>query len=308
MIDRTTIVTGPAIVTYNSQTFHTKDNIALTLKLNTFEINSSIFSKVDERLDDVLVEVSFTPVGKPEAFTTLWPYQNPTADTSIFGATDKDLVIWTYAGKQITLKNAAVTKMPDIILSSTKTIIGSMTFSAIGQNNLAWTDAAKRSTIADAAFSDSSFAPADIVTQGYAVAWGSSSPWDSIATEDGVVISSSVKTKPIKTDTDGIVDMIMDSVDVTAKFVPVGVSETQLIALLKMQGASVLRGASLATINTGAFSAIGSGFAVRFASAFPRATPMTFDRSKNRAGEVEFVAARTFSSGVPQDLFAVAAS
>lgn len=307
-MDRTTIVKGPAIITYNSVTFYSKDSITFKPDVKTYEIQSGVHGKVDERIDDVTMEITFTPVGNPTAFTTLWPYQNPVTGSSIFGATDKNLVIQTLAGQSITIKNAAVTKMPDIILSSTKTIMGSMTFSAIGQNNLAWTDAAKRMSVAATSFSDASFAPSGIITQAYTVAWGSASPWNAIATEDGVTISSTLKTSAIKTDTDGVVDLILDSVDVTARMIPVGVSETQLVTLLKCQGAGIVRGGSLGALNTGALVVTGTGVVARIASASPRSTPMTFDRSKNRAGEIEFVANRTFSAGVAQALFSIAAA
>ncbi|MFH0878553.1 MAG: hypothetical protein V2A34_02460 [Lentisphaerota bacterium] len=307
-IDRTTIVKGPAIVTFDSEVMYVKDAITLNYKLDTFEIPVSTHGSVDQRISNVPVEISFTPVGKWDALSQLFPHTTPAPGDSIFGATDKNLTIQTKAGVLITCKAAAVTKMPDIISSTTKTLLGQVTFTCIGVNNTAWTDAAKRLLVASNAWSDTSFSPADVLTQTYAIAWGSASPWSTIKTMDGVTISFGLKTSPIETDEDGLVDMCVDDVSVSAKLTPVGVSETQLVDLLKGQGTGAVRGASLATINSNALNISGTGVYVRIYAAVPKETPMAFERAKNRAGSITFEGVRTVATGVLQPLFYVGAA
>lgn len=305
MIDRSTIIRGPALVTFNSVSFYSRDDIVATPKINTFKIDSSMHGQVDERLSDVLWEITFTPVGKWAGLATLFPYATPVVGSSVFGATDKNLVIQTLAGQQITYKAAAVTKMPDVVLSAAKTLIGSVTFTAIGANNTEWTDAAKRAVIASVAFSDTSFNPADIKTQAYSVAWGSTSPWNAIKTESGVTLSFNVSMDPVVTDSDGTVDMTLKDVEVTAKFTPVGVSEADLLALLKVQGSGIARGASLGG-NKNDLVVTGTGVTVTVYDASPKDGPSKFGQTTLRAGEVSLVPIRKFTAGVGQPLFAVA--
>lgn len=304
-IDRSTIIRGPAIVAYNSITMYVKDAIKVAMKTITFDKMTSSYGKVDEALSEIMYEITFTPAGKWTGLSTLWPHTTPSIGSSIFGATDKNLTIQTHAGQLLTFKAAAVTKMPDILLSATKTLIGPVTFTAIGANNTAWTDTAKRTIVAANAFADTSFAPADLVTQAYTVAWGAASPFDSMNTEDGVVISPSMTTKAVLTDDQGTVDMTLENVEVSAKFTPVGISETNLQTFMKQQGATVLRGASLGTINAAAFNVSGTGVYVRIYNASPKNGTIQFDKALNRIGEVELVGTAQFSVGVRQPLFYV---
>jgi hypothetical protein len=163
MIDRTSIVVGPGIVTFDSVTYYCKTEIVLTPKLGTFDLVSSMHGKYDIRLKDIIFDVTFTPVGKWAGLASLFPDGTPSIGSSLLGATDKNVVIQTLAGQQITCKAGFVSKIADCYFSSIKTLFGSVTLTCIGANNTAWTDAAKRAAVAAQAFADTSFSPADVV-------------------------------------------------------------------------------------------------------------------------------------------------
>ena len=308
-IDRTDIIAGPAIVTYDSQVFYFEGDITVRPVIDRFDVNVSAFGKVDERLDNITWEISGTPAGQWVAghLSVLWPYQNPTLYSSVFGATDKNLTIQTLAGQLHTYKAAAVVSMPDFILSATKPPIGEITWRAIGANDTAWTDDAKRAAITANAFADTSFDPAQIKTVPYSAAWGSSSPWDDIETEDGWTISFDVGIEDRPVDSQGIVDGILTSVGVMAKCVPVGVTANQLLSLMKLQGTGIKRGTSLSG-NAEDLTLTGADSGSPLVSVYncaPVEAGYRFGQSVLRQGELGFVAIRQFTTGAAGALFDV---
>ena len=307
-LQRSTIIRGPGIVTFDSQVFYTEGDIVATPTIETFKIGTSMYGDVDERLDNIIWELAFTPAGQWKAghLPVLWPYTNPTIGSSIFGAADKNVVVQSLAGQQMTFKAGAVTGMPDIILSAGKPAIGQVTMQCVGADNTAWSDSAKRAAVAAVAFSDTSFDPTDIKTAAFSSAWGAVSPWDDFQTQEGWVISFEVSLDDVRTDTDGLVDKTLGNIGVMAKCVPVGISETQLLALLKIQDTGIARGVSLSGNSNDLVIDGGAGNPkVTINQASPKEGPFRWGRTVLRAGEIGFVATHEFVTGARQALFAV---
>lgn len=314
-MDRTTIVAGPAIVQFNSQTFYSEGDIVATPTVARFDITTSMFGKVDERLDTVVWEISFTPTGQnfqtAAIAATLWPYLNPTIGSSLFGATDKNIVIHSLAGQLLTFKAGCITGMPDIILSAGKPPVGQVTMHAIGANDTEMSDAAKFFTASSTAFTDASFDPADILTLPYLAALtGASSPWDAIDTEEGWTVSFDVAYDTIKTDAYGISDYRLQSVGVMAKCKPLGVTEAQIVALLHVQGAGVRRGMSLLdnaadlVIQDSAATVANPKVTIKNAHAV-EAGYQFGNGATLRHGELGFTAIRSFTAGAAGPLAVV---
>ena len=307
-LQRSTIVQGPAILQYDSQVFYFAGDIVATPTIETFTIPTSMYGDVDERIDNVIWEITGTPAGQWSAahIAVLWPYTNPTIGSSIFGATDKNVIIQSLGGQQMTFKAGAVTGMPDIVLSAAKTPIGQLTMQCIGADNTAWSDSAKRAAVAAVAFSDTSFDPASIKTVPYSAAWGAVSPWDDISTQDGWVISFEIGLTDVRTDTDGLVDRRIASVGVMAKCTPIGISETQLLALLKIQDTGIARGVSLSGNSNDLVIDGGTGNPkVTVNQASPKEGPFNWGQDSVRTGEIGFIATQEFTAGARQALFAV---
>lgn len=307
MISRTAFVRGPAIVTFNGATFHSKGDIEFELAVETFPIETAIHGKVDDRVRDRVARVRFTPSGEWENLGVLWPYASTAIGASIFGGTDLPLVIQGADGRKVTLSAAAVTKMPDIMLSTTRTLVGQVEFTGIGSDTIPWTTADSLVAEASNAFSDTSFSPASIITQAYTAAWGASSPWNSFETLEGFTVSFETAFGDVTTDAGGLIDMTLGGIAVTARCQPVGISQAQLIAAIGVQGAGNGRGRSL---QTGANNLVisGTGVVVTVKKANIRTAPLRYGNTTHRIGEVEFVATREFSAGVAQPLFSVATS
>ena len=309
-MDRTNIITGPACITYKGQTFYTADDIELNPGITYGEILTSMHGKVDSFIDDIVAEISFTPAGQWIAahLAVLFPYTNPLIGGSVFGAVDSDLVIQTLAGQQITYKSAALTGMPDLTLSATKTPMASVTIACIGANDTDWTDVAKRAVIQAQAFADASFDPAQIKMAAYSAALnGAAAPWDDIQTEEGWTISFDVALEPRKTDAFGTVDMTLGGVVATAKCVPVGISESELFDKLPLQGAGVRRGTRMSSLGadlTIAGSDVGDP-TVTLKNAVLTTGALRFGQTALRTGEIAFESAVTFTAGVRNELFTV---
>ena len=309
-IARSTLNIGPGIITFDSQVIYSKDDIIVTPVIETFDVETSMFGKADERLDNIMFEVTFTPAGQWTAghLPVLWPYTNPIVGSSVFG-TDKNVVINGLNGQQMSFYAGAITSMPSIRLSAKESVMGQVTMMCIGADDTAWTDAAKRATVAAVAFSDTSFVSSAIKTVAYTSTWGASAPWDDFSTEDGWTIDFEVDMVDISVDTEGIVDKRIGPAitGVIAKCVPQGVTEAQLLSLLKVQGAGIVRGASLSgnTNDLVITGGVGNPL-ITLNHAAPKEGPFRWGSTQIRSGEIAFVSVAEFTAGARHALFSVA--
>lgn len=217
---------------------------------------------------------------------------------------NEPLIITPFDGLgQITFWNAAVTQMPDVIGSAVRTTLGQVEFEAFIIEGGAWSDSASRYTVADvSAPSDTSFDPTAILTQPVTLAWGSS-PWNSFQSETGMTANFSMGLEPVITDSDGLLTRRLSSIDVTVKANPIGLTSSDLLTALAFQGGSAARGISrsgsnlIVTATSFSFTAYGAALI---------GGPQQFSSKNDRLGELTWKATRTFSTGVPNPLFAVA--
>lgn len=215
------------------------------------------------------------------------------------------LTITSFSGKQYTFFNAAVTKMPDINVSAVNTLLEEIEFEAFLQEGANWGDANSLFSLADVAVPvDTTFDPANILTQPATIAWGAT-PWDSLPTKSGVKISFALELTAVETDTDGVLTRRLSGITVGATAQPLGINEADLMAKLLLQGSGAKRGRSLSgsDLNISATS-----FYVRLYGAALMGGPQSFGTKTDRIGNLSWKATRTFVSGVPNPLFFVGAS
>ncbi len=306
-IDRSTIITGPAVIGFNSVTFYSEGDVTVETNIETFDIQSSRLGKIDERMKDPMFKVRFKVLGDITAFATLWPYGATITGASLFTGTDKVLTVQGVDGELWTFAAAALTKMPEITLSATKPIIGEVEFTCLRTNNTAWSATNSIVAITSGSFTDTTF-PAEslILTQPVTMAWGSS-PWNAIQTEAGTVVNFNMELKPIETDTDGIVDYRFVKLEVSAKLKPVNTTDAQMLTALGIQGTSAARGRSLNSVGHDLVLTT-TGFVVTLTKAAIKTSGAMFGATVLRNGEFGFVATRTISAGVASPLFTIATS
>jgi hypothetical protein len=299
-INRTSIITGPCLVTYGGQTFWSKGDVSYKLIVDRFAVNTSAFGEVDGRTKDKRVEISFEPDGR---FTSglaavLWPYAATAIGASVYGASDNALVINGRDGIRLTVPNAAVTKMPNLRLGVAQTLQGSVTFTGLLKNSTAPEAAGAYYVIDASAYpGDTGWSRADIKTLAYDSAWGSS-PWDSFLTQEGWEIEFDLQLAAQMVDGLGTPDMSLQELTVKATAIPVGPTLAQLHAAMHQNTAF---GSSMATANDLIISA--SGVYVSLLNAGLIDMNAAWGSEAKRLGACQWQANRTVTAGVPDPLF-----
>jgi len=233
-LDRTNIIRGPCMVELGSQKFLTKGDAVLEITKRGFPIETADYGKIEERLEDSEVKVRFTPAGvwATALNAVLFPHADPTFGASIFGASDAPCYIWGQDDVKVTIAAAAITKMPSIFLSATKTLFGECEISGVLAKGTTRVTANSVFTVGSGSYPAlTSFDRTAIRTCRYGFVWGSS-PWDEIHPEAGVQVDFNMNLEPVKGDTEGTIDMTLSGVEVTARFVPL--TQTLANALDKM--------------------------------------------------------------------------
>lgn len=305
---RSQILRGPCLVQFQSQTFYSDEKgVKVDEMLDTFAINTSRFGKVDDRVDRMFHKVSFTPEGKWASLSYLFPYATALLGSSAFG-TDKTLTIWTLDGKKRVYKAAAVTKMPNLVLASTKTLFGEIEFTCLHAE--ASDPSAANSLFTDSSASypgDTGWAASDIITQPYELTWGVTSPWDAFRSRDGVKLNFNLQLEPETNDFHGLFDFTFQGLEVTADLQPEGVTPQDVSAALLMQDTGAARGRSLGSgghnLNISA-----TGVYVRVYNAAMKQGAQINNSKDRRVQPVTFVATRSVTAGSPDPLFYVGSS
>lgn len=230
--DRTTLLKGPAYVTYDGATIKFAEDFSVQLIEEKFPVTSLSHGRVANRVKDRRIEVTGVPLEWTD-LTKLFPHATSQPWDLIFGATDKPLVITPTSGAPLTIGNAAITKMPGITLHPSKSILREMT----------WTGLIKKAADPSAAASWFSFGtPATGVAQ----------PAPTLANMPNAFYSATFNSITIKTD-DGIdidfnmglepdfhegvtIGMRMASVEATARLRPINLTEAQYATLLGWDG------------------------------------------------------------------------
>jgi hypothetical protein len=308
----TTIKRGPATVTYDGVTFYTTGGITIRTSPTLFGVPVDGFGPVDQRISQIVTEISFTPSGIVSAspLSKLFPHTQCNPGVSAMPATDKTLVVWPLNGKEkLTYSSAFVSKMPDLILSPTKPAFGPVTFTAVGNNNEAWSAAAHLVATADATFSDTSLTAAAHKTVAYTAALGAlSAPWNSIQTRDGWQVSFEVGLQPEEVDDTGIYDYLYTgAATIRARCKPIGVAVADLHALMYLQDTGMVRGRSIlglkqALVITGA----SGGVVATLNNMTLQTAPHQYRDLQHRVEDLEFLATRSLTTGALDALFTLA--
>jgi hypothetical protein len=308
-INRTLIITGPALVQYGGQSFWSKGDISVKPTHRRFNVESAAFGTLETRVADRRILVTFEPDGRFTAGVNalLWPYANPSVGSSIFGGSDSALVIWGRDGIKVTILNAALTKMPNLRLGVGKTVVGPVEFTGLVANSTAGTAEGDYFTVTTAAYpGDVGYAVADIPTSGISMSWkGGVAPWANNFTADGAEISFALRLQEQAVDGLGTVDMRLVGVDVSARATPVGPTAAQILTAHQPSGAL---GAAASGSDLVFTSAITGAPVVTLKNAIMTETGLLYGPAAKRIGPCAWQATRPFSGTplLPAALFSVA--
>lgn len=300
-IDRTTIVRGPCVIGYDSETFYSKGDVSLSIAHSTFEKASDAFGVIGRVKTDQQIVVEFEPVGEIEALAVLFPYGASTfaIGSSLYGASDKALTI-TSASETYTINNAAITQMPSIRATANNTAFGTVQFT--GLLDLSG-DPVNLSDYYSAAGAGGSlgtgFDPAKVITAPYTATLGSLS----FMSEAGFDISFDLALSPVTVDGIGTVNMTLTNVGCSISCVPLGEGETDFDTFFDtLEAGEELTGSAL-DISTTTVGGLNFDVASVQVIDYQR----RFGPGTNRSGTLNMQAKRTISTGALQSLFTVAA-
>jgi hypothetical protein len=297
--DRTTIVRGPCKITYDGATFYSKGGVTLTVNQSSFDKQSDAYGLIGRGKTDMSVVVEFEPVGEIESLTVLFPYGATTIGAGIYSTTDKPLVI-VATDATYTVYNAAITQMPSIRCTATNTAFGSVQFTGLRENANPDDTTEGYFNVGAGASIGTAFNPALVIAGPYTGSLGGGDPF---FTEAGFDVSFDLSLTPIIVDGVGTVDMALANIGASASFVPTGISDDYWDSWM-----SSIIGQELITLLP--FNVVTEsigGLNLNLASAQIIDVQRRFSPTENRAGTVNLVAKRTFTSGAPNALFTVAA-
>lgn len=297
--DRTTIVRGPCKITYDTKTFYSKGGVTLSMTNSTFDKETDAYGIVGKAKSDFQVVVEFEPVGEIEELTVLFPYGSTTIGSSIYGNTDKPLVI-TASDATYTINNAAVTQMPSIRCTANNTAFGSVQFTGLLDKGGNPSLLADYYAVAGGASIGATFDPSKLVTAPYTATLGGSLNFYS---EAGFEVSFDLGLNPVMVDGIGTVDMSLQNLGCNISCIPVGIAENSFDTYF----GSLDAGEDLANVTLEIKTTTTGGLDFDCAAVQILDLQKRFSPTENRLGQLNMAARRTFSTGVPAALFTVAA-
>jgi hypothetical protein len=303
-IDRTTIIQGPAVVTYGGQSFFSKGDVAVKPMAKRFTLSAAHVGKIEERNIDLRCEITFEPAGQITAALALvlWPYGTTLPGTSIFGSTDSALVVHGRDGVKVTFHNAALTQMPALRIGTNQSPLGPVKFTALLKNSADPAVETSYWTWATTAYpGDAGFDPSQILTVIPTGGW-SQPNWDSLPTESGWEFTFGLSLNDISVDGLGTVNMIVTDVTAGASCIPVGIVPAEATSSMHRNTGM---GTSPQTTAMAVLGAAAGDPSVSFASAFLADAEIVYGVTRKRVGRCTWQAMRTFAVGVAAPLFEV---
>lgn len=229
-IDRTTIFRGPGHITWDGVTLVSVDDIVCTLIKDTFDVPVSGYGSIDKRRAGMRVEVQARPARWTD-LAKLLPYATTQPGQSIYGASDKPLIIIPRDGalSGITVTNAAITGLPNLRLGVSGTPMQGITWTGIVANNQ---DPANIDNFVTTAAVGAlpSVNLTDLKTGRYSATWGGVLP--TFASAEGFEVSFELSLQPVVVDGEGVVDMTMESLTARCTTTPRGWTVAQLLTAI----------------------------------------------------------------------------
>jgi len=306
-IQRQSVIRGPGTVKLGTVQFFDKDAIKADLKIETFDVPVSAYGNVDTRRKDMTGVVTLKPCGNltNAILAALYPHGTPNIGASLYGAVDTPCICHSLAGTKVTFAAAALTKMPSLKLATNETAFsGDAEITCLVKNNTARSADASFYSVAQEQWAGA-FDVADIKGGVYLGTWGTGEAAVTFQSNDGWTCDFEMQTEAQLADGVGTYDIMLKGVTVRAKCRPLGLSESDLLGYLNLQGAGAVMGGSMRS-GMDLTIASATGLTVALKEVALVQGPMEWGPTNLRAGEIGFVAHRAIAAGVPGALFSVA--
>jgi hypothetical protein len=294
------IIAGPAIILWGGQSLYSQGDITVKKAQASWNPTSAIFGNIGKRSSGHYYEISFTPVGVLSAaqLAVLYPFTAASTGTNIYTAANVPLVIWSAAGKKYTFTRAGLAKCPSIRLSANSTALGEVTFYAAIGLGKAYADADAFVAISSVAFTDATFATANISSPGYTATWNTYSAMES---ENGFTIDVGMSVAPLSVDRLGIFAHRITGFEVACRFKPLDQTEANYLLLADLNGAAVKPGQAFG-VGSYDLTIAGTGVQLVIPAVGPGEAGLAFGNAVAQPGEITFHSTQEFAVGVPSAL------
>ena len=297
------IIAGPAIITFDSVTWHTEDDIVVNVAQETWSPNSSRFGQFGKRVKSLPVGViTFKPCGMITAALlakSIIPYTYAQIGTSIFSAADKPVVIHSVDGHTYTFKRGGISGVAGGNFGAQATAYdGSISITVLHGKGTDPAVADNFLVIAAAAFTDVTFDETKVITPGYTLAYGTT-PFAAIESLNGFKVSCPISVAPIACDRFGTVDMLLSSIGpAEVSVAPAGLTDANYLTLANCDGTAVRMPGTLVGSGTTDVVITGTGLVVTVPKCGVYASGVAFGTVKDRHGQVTFSNRAVFTAGV----------
>lgn len=307
---------GPAFLTWNGVTIQLAADWKAETEIVTKDRSTNLRGRVGAWEEYTKTVITARPVvtsaNLASLITTLLPYKPSMIGQLIFPSVDLPAVIQMKEGRGVTFAAAALTKMPEIMLAPGEDLFGDFELTCLLENEGEASDADTHAVEASSAYTEPSLDPLSIIAARYDFAWGSSSPFDEIETDEkGVKLTPSITFDELQTQRDGLINMRIKEVTAALSFVPVNIGSEDFFDLVIPQGTSAGRGKPMGARGqefTATPIASGAGLpSLTVPLAVPTKGPQQFG-SGSRIGEVNLACEQKATEGAIGDLFTLAAT
>jgi hypothetical protein len=297
-VNRTLHIRTPAILTDGATVMYFEDALKVDIKANTFNIPSA-HADLPRRNQSLEITITGKPHGVYAYKTALFPatHLNPVKGDPLFTGTDNQVVIQemrSSSANKYTFKNARITKMPTLMFAGNKTLWGPVTYRAMFANSTDPTVLNNWYEIASNAFSDTSFDPADVLTQIYTALWNSLNFAENV---EGIAITPDCGLAEEAIPNYGVVNMRFDGkATVQIKVRPKVLTSANIRTSLDQAGTGFVVGAARQA-NAHNFVLAGTGVDVSVIKAHLDEGGYEFHGDSDLISALTFNADRAFTSG-----------
>lgn len=228
IVDRTTLLKGPAYLTYDAAVIKFAADFTVELVGEKFDLTGISHGRIGRRVKDRRIEIRGTPLEWTD-LGKLFPYATTQPQDRIYGAADKSAVITPRNGAPLTIPNVAVTKMPGITLHPSKSILRDMQWTGLVAKNANPALQASYYSFGEAASGVAQTAAnlANIPNAFYSALFNGST----YKPEDGFDIDFDLGLEPDFQD--GLtIGMRLTALEAAVKFRPISLTEVQYAALM----------------------------------------------------------------------------
>ena len=304
MIDRYSVIRGPALVSYtsgaNTYKMISDGNVTIDYGLTTATQNASIGNDIATFRTGTNPTVSFTPLGLTGYLPLLMSLASTQFGATLIGAPnaanppvvgDNILIVQPLntAQQQQTFYGVGISAAPGLTFSAEAPLFdGALTFKTCGKNSTAVTDPAKYFDYQANALAGIGYDPTQLVRQAYAITSASINAGNAFNTSAGAKLNIGLKTTEYKSDGEGVYDIGFSGVTPVITLTPIGITQAQLETALNVQGANAAIGTNIAA-TAGTLSVTGTGVFCTLPLAGIRKAGVIRGATSDLIGAVEFV-------------------